>query len=148
MGQGYDKLMDNVKRATAETDIHGVLVVRMAQPGTEFIIGMVRDPQFGPTIMFGMGGVFVELFKDVSFRVAPFNEEVALDMIKETRGYRVLQGLRGEKQKDIPSLVKLLVQMSKLAARYPQIKEVDLNPIRIYEEGYSILDARILLGTG
>jgi acyl-CoA synthetase (NDP forming) len=145
--RGYDQLMEDVKRAT-DTDaagIYGVLVVPMAQPGTEFIIGMVRDAQFGPTIMFGMGGVFVELFKDVSFRIAPFDEEVALDMVKEIKGYRVLQGVRGEKQKDIASLVELLVQVSQLAARYPQIKEVDLNPIRVYENGYSILDARILL---
>ena len=145
VGQGYDQLVNDVKRATVAADIHGVLVVPMAQPGTELIIGMVRDAQFGPTIMFGMGGVFVELFKDVSFRIAPFDEEVALDMIKETKGYRVLQGMRGEKQKDIASLAKLLVQVSRLAARYPQIKEVDLNPIRVYENGYSVLDARILL---
>jgi len=92
-----------------------------------------------------MGGVFVELFKDVSFRIAPFDREVALDMIKETRSYRVLQGMRGEKQKDIASLAELLVQVSQLAARYPQIKEIDLNPIRVYENGYSVLDARILL---
>jgi acetyltransferase len=117
----------------------------MAQPGTEWIIGMVRDAQFGPTIMFGMGGVLVELFKEVSFRIAPFDEEVALDMIEETKGYPVLQGMRGEKQKDVASLAKLLVQVSQLAARYPQIKEVDLNPIRVYENGYSILDARVLL---
>jgi acyl-CoA synthetase (NDP forming) len=145
VGQSYDQLVKGVKRATKGADIHGVLVVPMAQAGTEFIIGMVRDAQFGPTIMFGMGGVFVELFNDVSFRVASFDEEVALDMIKETKGYRVLQGLRGEKQKDIASLVELLVQVSQLAARYPQIKEIDLNPIRVYEKGYSILDARILL---
>jgi acyl-CoA synthetase (NDP forming) len=145
VGQGYDQLMNDVKRATSAADIHGVLVVPMAQPGTELIIGMVRDAQFGPTIMFGMGGVFVELFKDVSFRIAPFDKEVALDMIKETKGYRVLQGMRGEKPKDITSLVELLVQVSQLAARYPQIKEIDLNPIRVYENGYSILDARILL---
>jgi acyl-CoA synthetase (NDP forming) len=145
VGQGYDQLVNDVKRATVAADIHGVLVVPMAQPGTELIIGMVRDAQFGPTIMFGTGGVFVELFKDVSFRIAPFDEEVALDMIKETKGYRVLQGMRGEKQKDIASLAKLLVQVSQLAARYPQIKEVDLNPIRVYENGYSVLDARILL---
>ena len=145
VGQGVDQLVNDVKRATPAADIHGVLVVPMAQPGTEFIIGMVRDAQFGPTIMFGMGGVFVELFKDVSFRVAPFDDKVALDMIKETKGYRVLHSFRGEKQKDIASLVKLLVQVSQLAARYPQIKEIDLNPIRVYESGYSVLDARILL---
>jgi acyl-CoA synthetase (NDP forming) len=147
VGQGYDKLVNDVKRTIAGADIHGVLVVPMAQPGTEWIIGMVRDAQFGPTIMFGMGGVFVELYKDVSFRIAPFNKVVALDMIKETKGYRVLQGVRGEKQQDIANLAELLVQVSQLAARYPQIKEVDLNPIRVYEDGYSVLDARILLDT-
>jgi acyl-CoA synthetase (NDP forming) len=145
VGQGYDQLVNDVKRATPAADIHGVLVVPMAQPGTELIIGMVRDAQFGPTIMFGMGGVFVELFQDVSFRVAPFDDQVAMDMIKETKGYDVLQGIRGEKQKDIASLVRLLVQVSKLVVRYPQIEEIDLNPIRVYESGYSVLDARILL---
>lgn len=145
VGQGYDQLVNYVKRAAAAADIHGVLVVPMAQPGTELIIGMVRDAQFGPTIMFGMGGVFVELLKDVSFRIAPFDEAVALDMIKESKAYRVLQGVRGEKQKDIASLAELLVQVSQLAARYPQIREIDLNPIRVYESGYSVLDARILL---
>ncbi|OGO09037.1 MAG: hypothetical protein A2Y61_07145 [Chloroflexi bacterium RBG_13_60_13] len=145
VGQGHDQMVNDVKSAIAAADIHGVLVVPMAQPGTEVIVGMVRDAQFGPTIMFGTGGVFVELFKDVSFRIAPFDKEVALDMIKETKGYQVLRGMRGEKQKDIASLAELLVQVSQLAARYPQIKEVDLNPIRVHENGYSVLDARILL---
>lgn len=145
VGQGYDQLVSDVKRAAVAADIHGVLVVPMAPPGPEVIIGMVRDAQFGPTIMFGMGGVFVELFKDVSFRVAPFDQEVALDMIKETKSYRLLQGMRGESPKDIASVAALLSQVSQLAARYPQIKEIDLNPVRVYENGYSILDARILL---
>jgi acetyltransferase len=145
VGEGHDRMVEDVKRAIVGADIHGVLVVPMAKPGTEVIIGMVRDPQFGPTIMFGSGGVLVELFEDVSFRVAPFDEEVALEMIKETKGYRVLQGIRGEKAKDIASLTELVVQLSEIAARYPQIKEIDLNPIRVYENGYSVLDARILL---
>lgn len=145
VGQAYDRLVDDVRRAVPDAGIHGVLVVPMASPGPEFIIGMTRDPQFGPTIMFGLGGVFVELFRDVSFRVAPFEGEVALDMIRETRGYRVLQGMRGEKPKDVAGLVQLLVQVSRLAAQYPQIREIDLNPVRVYEKGYSILDARILL---
>ncbi len=148
VGRGYEQLVNDVKRAVPAADIRGVLVVPMARPGAELIVGMVHDAQFGPTIMFGMGGVFVELFEDVSFRVAPFDQEVALDMIKETRAYRVLQGVRGEKQKDIVSLAELLVQVSQLAARYPQIEEIDLNPIRVYESGYSILDARILLNAG
>ncbi len=145
VGQGFERLVSDVQHAMPEANIHGALVVPMAQSGTEFIIGMVRDSQFGPTVMFGMGGVFVELFKDVSFRVAPFDQTVALDMIKETKGYRILQGMRGEKQKDLASLVDLLVQVSHIAARYPHIKEIDLNPIRVYENGYRVLDARILL---
>jgi acetyltransferase len=148
VGQGYDQLIDDVTRAAPAAEIHGVLVVPMAPPGTEWIIGMVRDAQFGPTIMFGMGGVLVELFKDVSFRVAPFGKEVALDMIKEIKGYRMLQGMRGERAKDIKSLAALLVEVSRMAARYPQIKEIDLNPVRVYESGYSVLDARILVEAG
>jgi acetyltransferase len=145
VGAGYDELVNGVKRAKMAADIRGVLVVPMAQPGTEWIIGMVRDAQFGPTILFGLGGVFVEMLKDVSFRIAPFGEEVARDMITESRGYRALQGMRGEKPKDIASLARLLVQVSQVAARYPQIREIDLNPIRVYDEGCRILDARILL---
>jgi acetyltransferase len=145
VGRAYDELVRDVRRATAEAEIRGVLVVPMARPGPEFIVGMVRDEQFGPTIMFGMGGVLVELFKDVSFRVAPFDQDVALEMVKETKGYRVLQGIRGEGRKDTASLVELLARVSQLAARYPLIKEIDLNPVRVYEKGYSVLDARVLL---
>ena len=145
VGEGYDQLMSDVKRAKMAADIHGVLVVPMAQPGAEWIVGMVRDAQFGPTILFGLGGVFVELLKDVSVRVAPFGEAVALDMIKESKGYQVLQGMRGEKPKDIASLAELLVQVSELAVRYPQIREIDLNPTRVYESGYCILDARMVM---
>lgn len=145
VGQGYDRLLRDVRQAVPAAEIHGVLVVPMAPPGPECIIGVTRDPQFGPTVMFGLGGVFVELFQDVSFRVAPFDREVALEMIQETRAYRVLQGLRGEAPKDIEGLAELLVQVSRLAARYPQIREIDLNPVRVYEKGYRILDARVLL---
>ncbi len=148
VGQGYDRLLQDVQQAVPEAEVHGVLVVPMAPPGPECIIGVTRDPQFGPTVMFGLGGVFVELFRDVSFRVAPFDREVALEMIRETRAYRVLQGLRGETPKDVEGLAELLAQVSRLAARYPQIREIDLNPVRVYEKGYRILDARILLDGG
>ncbi|MCS7178035.1 MAG: acetate--CoA ligase family protein [Anaerolineae bacterium] len=148
VGHEYDRLVNDVRRAVPGADVHGALVVPMALPGPECIIGVVRDPQFGPTVMFGTGGVLVEVFQDVSFRVAPFDKAVALDMIKETRGYLVLQGIRGEQPKDIASLAELLVQVSRLAAQYPQIREMDLNPVRVYERGYSILDARIVLDLG
>jgi acyl-CoA synthetase (NDP forming) len=106
---------------------------------------MVRDPQFGPVIMFGLGGIFVEVFKDVSFRVAPFSREVALDMIKETRAARILEGVRGQKAVDVEALAQLLVKVSELAARYEDISEIDLNPVRVYEQGVAILDCRIIL---
>ncbi|MCS7282473.1 MAG: acetate--CoA ligase family protein [Anaerolineae bacterium] len=145
VGRGYDQLVESVRSAVPGAEMHGVLVVPMAPPGPEVIIGTTRDPQFGPIVMFGLGGIFVELFKDVSFRVAPFEQEVALDMIRETRAYQVLRGLRGETPKDVEALADLLVRVSRLAAQYPQIREMDLNPVRVYEKGYAILDARILL---
>jgi acyl-CoA synthetase (NDP forming) len=98
--------------------------------------------------MFGMGGVFVELFRDVSFRVAPFDTEVALEMIREIRGYGMLQGVRGDTPKDIASLAEVLVRVSQMAARHPEIAEIDLNPIRVYPDGCLVLDARVLLGPG
>ncbi len=148
VGRGYEELFRDVGRAVAGAELQGALVVPMAPPGPEVIVGVVRDAQFGPAVMFGLGGVFVELFQDVSFRVAPFEVEVALDMIKETGAYRLLQGMRGETPKDLASLAQLLVNVSQVAARYPQIREIDLNPVRLYERGYSILDARILLEAG
>jgi len=128
-----------------EASFDGVLVVPCAAAGTELIIGMVRDPQFGPVIMFGLGGIFVEVFKDVSFRVAPFSREVALDMIKETRAARILEGVRGQKAVDVEALAQLLVKVSELAAKYEDISEIDLNPVRVYEHGVAILDCRIIL---
>jgi acetyltransferase len=148
VGRAYDELVRDVKGAIPSADVHGVLVVPMAPPGGEWTVGMVRDPQFGPVIMFGLGGVLVELYEDVSFRVAPFDTDVALEMIQETRGHRLLRGMRGERPRDVAGLTTLLVRMSEIAARHPQIGEIDLNPIRVYESGYRILDARILLKTG
>jgi acetyltransferase len=148
MADAYDAMMSEVASRVPGADIHGAMIVPLAEPGTEIIIGMVRDPQFGPTIMFGLGGIFVEVFKDVSFRVAPFNEEVALDMIKETKAFELLGGVRGETAKDVGSLVDLLVKVSRMAATQPEISEIDLNPVRIYERGLAVLDARIILSCG
>jgi acetyltransferase len=145
VGSAYDQILANVGAAMPEASFDGVLVVPCAAAGTELIIGMVRDPQFGPVIMFGLGGIFVEVFKDVSFRVAPFSREVALDMIKETRAARILEGVRGQKAVDVEALAQLLVKVSELAAKYEDISEIDLNPVRVYEHGVTILDCRIIL---
>ena len=109
------------------------------------IVGMLRDPQFGPVVMCGLGGIYVEVLRDVSFRVAPFDRATALEMIEETRASRILHGIRGTRPGDVEALAQLLVQVSEIGARYKQIREIDLNPVRVYENGIAILDARILL---
>jgi len=119
--------------------------VPCAGEGAEMIVGMLRDPQFGPVVMCGLGGIYVEVLRDVSFRVAPFDRATALEMIGETRASRILHGIRGTRPGDVEALAQLLVQVSEIGARYKQIREIDLNPVRVYENGVAILDARILL---
>ena len=123
----------------------GFSVQEMAEPGTEAIIGVARDATFGPVLMFGLGGVFVEILKDVSFRSIPITEDDAQDMIEEIQGYALLKGYRG-RSADIPALKKLLLGISDLVARTPEIAEMDLNPVFLYPEGYKVVDARIILG--
>ena len=112
----------------------------------ECIIGMIRDPQFGPVIMFGLGGIFVEVLKDVSFRVAPLAQEDIDEMIKETKGCKILTGIRGEKAKDVDALKDIIAKLSQMAIDNPEIKEIDLNPVIVNEKGASIVDSRIILG--
>jgi len=125
--------------------LEGILVERMAQQGIETIIGAKRDQQFGPVLMFGLGGIFVEVYKDVSFRVAPVSKDDALDMISELKAYPVLKGIRGRKPSDIDSLAEAIIKVSDIMMRIPQITEIDLNPTIAYDVGYKIVDARILL---
>ncbi len=124
----------------------GVLVERMAAPGIETIIGGKRDPQFGPVILFGLGGIFVEIFKDVSFRVAPLDRVDALEMISELKALPLLKGARGRKPADIEALVDALMMVSEMMVKEAAIRELDLNPTIAYEKGCLILDARVILG--
>lgn len=124
----------------------GVLVERMARPGVETIIGGKRDPQFGPVVLFGLGGIFVEVFKDVSFRVAPLEREDALDMISELKALPLLKGARGRKPADLEALVDALLRVSDMMVKEEAIKELDLNPTIAYEKGCIVLDARVILG--
>jgi acyl-CoA synthetase (NDP forming) len=117
----------------------------MALPGQEVIIGMSKDPQFGPLFMFGLGGVMVELFKDVSFRIAPVSPRDAREMVREIRAFPLLTGFRGAPGVDIPFLEGLLVQVSNLVESNPQIKELDLNPVMAYKDSALIVDARVIL---
>ena len=142
----YTEIMSSVKSGVPDALIEGMLVCRMLPPGgVECIIGMVRDPSFGPALMVGLGGVFVEVLKDVSFRVLPLDEENATAMIEELKGITLLRGIRGENPRDIKALAQILVKVGKLVEENPQIKELDINPCIVYETGAFPVDARILL---
>lgn len=123
----------------------GVLVSAMAAPGHEIIVGVTRDLQFGHAVMFGMGGTLVELLRDVSFRIVPFSAKDAMEMIGETRGAKVLQGVRGGRPADAAALAGLLVQVSDLVARHREIDEMDLNPVIVHETGLTVVDSRVVL---
>jgi acetyltransferase len=124
----------------------GALVCAMAPPGHEVIVGVTKDPQFGHAVMFGLGGVFVEVMRDVSFRVAPLSEKDAGEMIREIRGYRVLAGLRGKPAADLDALRALLLHLSAFLGSHPEVEELDLNPVIVHERGLSVADARVVLG--
>jgi acetyltransferase len=128
-----------------KADVEGVLVQKMMPKGKETIIGMKRDPQFGSLLMFGLGGIYVEVFRDVSFRIAPISKKDAFDMIKEVKAYRLLRGVRGEKPSDINSLVDVLLRISKLSMDFEEIVEMDLNPVFVYESGCCVVDVKMVL---
>lgn len=143
--KAFDEILMNAEKATRGGRVLGALLSPMAPEGQECIIGMVRDPQFGPVIMFGLGGIFVEVLKDVSFGVVPLTTEDIDEMIKEIKGYKILTGIRGEKPKDIASLKDVLAKLSQIAIDNPEIQEVDLNPVIVHERGASIVDSRIII---
>lgn len=145
VGKAYNEIISSVKQAYPEAQIEGVSVQPMAPPGVEVIVGMSKDPQFGPVLMFGLGGILVEVLKDVSFRIVPVTERDAREMIREIKGYPVLEGYRGQKPASIPALEKLIVKVSQFVEKNPQIKELDLNPIFAYPDKAIAVDARIIL---
>jgi acetyl-CoA synthetase (ADP-forming) len=141
----YKQILQNVKKHRADVKIVGVLVQEMAPPSVEVIVGALKDPQFGPAIMFGLGGIFVEILKDVSFRVAPLTEAEAREMIGEIKAYPLLKGYRNLPPADIESIINILLNTSRLVMEHQEIKELDLNPIMVYERGAKTVDARILI---
>lgn len=144
--RAFKEIAKNAAKITTKERISGTLISPMAAKGQECIIGMIRDRQFGPVIMFGLGGVFVEILKDVSFRVAPLAQEDIDEMVKEIQGYKILTGIRGEKPKDIEAIKDILAKLSEIAIDNPEIKEIDLNPVIVHEKGASIVDSRVILG--
>ena len=144
-GRAYADIIAAAKKSNAKADIHGVSVQKMARPGVEVIMGMTKDPQFGPVLMFGLGGVFVEVLKDVAFRIVPLERRDASQMIREIKGYPLLEGYRGHEPADIKSLEDLLLKLSDFVDKTPEIKELDLNPILAYKDGAVAVDARVIL---
>ena len=143
--EAYERIINNVKSHVPDAEIIGILVQEMAPHSTEVIVGSIRDPQFGPTIMFGLGGVLVELLKDVSFRVAPVDEEEAMEMMKEIKTFKVLEGYRGYPKADLKALADVIVKTSKLMLELEDVAQLDLNPVFAYEKGALIVDARMIL---
>jgi acetate---CoA ligase (ADP-forming) subunit beta len=141
----YKKILENAKNYKPTAKITGVLIQEMAPQGVEVIVGAVKDAQFGQTLMFGLGGIFVELLKDVTFKIAPITEEDAKEMITGVKAYPLLKGFRGSAPVDVDALVKILMNASKLIMAHPEIKELDLNPIMAYAVGAKTVDARIIL---
>jgi len=139
--QAYDELMKIPSQSEKS-----ISVQKMAdEPITELIIGMTTDAQFGPALMFGIGGILVELLEDVSFRIAPITEYDAREQIHEIKGFPILDGYRGKPKADIDAIVKTLLKVSDLVTKYEEINEMDLNPVFIYEKGLICVDARIIL---
>jgi len=143
--KAYDEILKKVGKQYPRAVIHGVSVQKMVRPGTEVIVGVSKDPQFGPVIMFGLGGIFVELLKDVSFRVIPVERRDVQEMIKEIKGYPLLEGYRGKEPANIPALVEIILKLSRWIEENPKIKELELNPLFAYRDKALAVDARIVL---
>jgi acyl-CoA synthetase (NDP forming) len=145
VGNAYDEIMEAVGKKAAKASIEGVSIQKMAKPGLELVIGMTRDPQFGPMLMFGLGGTSVEILKDVAFRIVPLARNDAKEMIREIKGYPLLEGYRGQPAVDIENLEELLLKLSAFIQENPEIKEMDINPLIAYKRGTVAVDARIIL---
>jgi len=143
--KGYDSIRNNVAKNMPDANVKGILVRKMIPSGSEVILGVKKDIAFGPVIMFGIGGIFVEIFKDVTFRVAPVDKKAAQSMIEEVRAYSILKGVRGQEESDIDSIVDCILRLSQLAMDCPQIMELDINPLIVLNKGAFVADAKIMI---
>lgn len=142
--EAYQEIIANVLAHNPLAEIEGLLVAQQAREGIEVIIGALDDPTFGATLMFGLGGIFAEVLKDVTFRIAPLERQDAEEMIKEIKGFPMLQGVRGSAPLDLEAIVELLMAVSAMVTAEPKIKELDLNPVRVFDQGLMVLDVRIM----
>ena len=151
--KAFDEIMKNATNFGKEKEIEvdlsrGVFISDFVDMGTEIIVGVTMDPQFGHALMVGLGGIFVEVLKDVSFRLIPFTEVDAREMLGELKAYKILEGVRGQGPRDVDSLIKVMLAVSKMIVENPEITELDCNPTFVYEKGKGslVVDARILIG--
>jgi acetyl coenzyme A synthetase (ADP forming)-like protein len=142
----FDLIMYRAHRFMPDAQIWGVTVQQMVPPGKEVIIGMSRDPQFGPLLAFGLGGIYVETMKDVTFRIAPITSREAGEMIFEIRGAPLLLGVRGEKPSDLSAVRDALLRVSQLVCEFPEIVELDVNPLVVHPKGAVAIDVRMVIG--
>ena len=147
VSSAFDAIVEAARRAAPEARIDGVSVQRMAEPGIEVIVGMTTDAQFGPVLMFGLGGVLVEVLKDVAFRVVPLTARDARQMVRDIQGFPILQGYRGQEPADLGALEGLLLKLSTFIEEHSEVAELDLNPVFAYAKGAVAVDARIVLST-
>jgi acetyltransferase len=141
----FEQIMENAKKYDPDAYLEGVLVQQMAPAGKEVILGVTWDPVFGHAVMFGLGGIFVEVYKDVAFRLSPMGRNVARRMVKSIRGYPILKGLRGEAPSDIEEIEKNIVSLKALVDDYPVIRELDINPLFVHEAGKKTTVADIII---
>lgn len=143
--QAYRRVVENARKAVPNATIYGVSVQEMVEPSLEVAIGLIRDAQFGPCVMFGLGGVFIEVLRDVTFRVCPIDVRDALEMIEEIRGKQLLEGYRGLPPADKEALAKVLVRVSEVGVEHPEISEMDLNPTIVRGSSIKVVDARVIV---
>lgn len=146
VGDAYEAIMTSCRAAHPRAVLGGVTVQDMAPHGLEVIVGMATDPQFGPVLMFGLGGVWVEVLQDVSFKIAPLTRADARAAIGEIRAARLLEGYRGSDPVDKAALEDILLRVSEFVTATPEVREMDLNPIFAYPDGAIAVDARVILG--
>ena len=142
--EDFEKAWLEIEKNIRGKNIEGMLVQEM-RSGSEIALGMKRDPQFGPVLLFGLGGIFIEIIKDVSLRIAPISREEALAMIKETKGAKVLEGARGRKKADLGIIADMLVNLSNLSIKEEKIQSIDFNPVMVEGDKACIADFRIIV---
>ncbi len=146
VGKAYSEILKSIKTQYPEAKIQGISVQKMARPGVEVIIGVTKDAQFGPVLMFGLGGILVEILKDVSFRIVPLAKRDAREMIREIKGYPVLDGYRGTEPVNVAKLEDMILKVSAFVEQHPEVEQLDLNPVFASSDGAIAVDARVILG--